>query len=48
MLIAFKQGGCYLIIDFINENYSKLSFFPFFFQNAREYLDFLEEFLDRR
>jgi hypothetical protein len=49
MLIASKQGSCcYLIIDFINENYSELSLFPFFLQNAREYLDFREEFLDRR
>jgi hypothetical protein len=47
MLIASKQGG-YLIIDFINENYSELSLFLFFLQNAREYLDFREEFLDRR
>jgi hypothetical protein len=48
MLIASKQGSCYLIIDFINENYSELSLFSFFLQNAREYLDFREEFLDRR
>jgi hypothetical protein len=35
------------IIDFMNENYSELSFFPFYFlKNAREYLDFQEEFLD--
>jgi hypothetical protein len=49
MLIASKQKKVViLIIDFINENYSELSLFPFFLQNAREYLDFREEFLDRR
>jgi hypothetical protein len=48
MFIASKQDNCYLIIDFINENYSGLSLFPFFLQFAREYLDFREEFLDRR
>jgi hypothetical protein len=32
-----------IIIDFINENYSELSLFLFFLQNAREYLDFQEE-----
>jgi hypothetical protein len=44
MLRALRMG--LIIINFINENYSKLSLFLFFLQNAREYLDFQEEFLD--
>jgi hypothetical protein len=34
------------LLIFINENYSELSLFIFFFQNAREYIDFQEEFSD--
>ena len=46
MLIASKQDSYCLLLIFINENYSELSLFPFFLQNAKEYLDFQEEFLD--
>ena len=46
MLIASEKDSSCLLLIFINENYSELSLFPFFLQNAREYLDFQEEFLD--
>ena len=46
MLIASKKGSYCLLLIFINENYSELSLFPFFLQNAREYLDFQEKFLN--
>jgi hypothetical protein len=35
-----------IIIDFMNENYLDLNFFPLFLKNTREYPYFQEEFLD--
>jgi hypothetical protein len=46
MLIASKKISLYCLLIFINENYSYLSLFLFFLQNAREYLDFQKEFSD--